>query len=128
MTNKILLVEDDVDLCATYQDALEAVDYQCASVHRGDLAIERLTQFLPDIVILDLNLPRASGHVVLGYIKNHFALSRTKVVIVSGEERMIQSVTKLWGVDRSLLKPVSPVQLQSEVKELLQKDDESNEE
>ena len=119
MTNKILLVEDDVDLCDTYRDALEAVGYHCMSVHRGDLAIEKLPQFLPDVVVLDLNLPRASGHIVLGYIKNHFALNKTKVVIVSGEERMVRSVTSLWGVDQYLPKPVSPSQLQSVITNLL---------
>jgi DNA-binding response OmpR family regulator len=56
----------------------------------------------------------------VGYIRNHFALSTTKVVIVSGEERMAKSVTSLWKVDEYLAKPVSPLELQNVVISLLE--------
>jgi CheY-like chemotaxis protein len=106
---KVLVVEDDADLCDTYVDLLESVGHEVRTVGSSVQAIECLIQgrLKPDVVLLDLNLPGGSGIVVLGLIRRLPRLSQTKVIIVSGHPDMASRALDLWGADLFLAKPVS---------------------
>lgn len=107
--SKILVVEDDVDLCGTYQDALEAAGHTVQAVCTGTEAVDALIyrRFAPEIVILDLQLPGNSGIMILGVIRGLPRLHRTKVIIVSGHPDAGQWAVTQWGADLFLQKPVA---------------------
>jgi CheY-like chemotaxis protein len=80
---KILFVDDDELVARVYQEKLTEAGYQVAVAQDGVAAMKMVTQFFPDLVVLDLLMPKFTGADVLKYIRRHPALKTTRVVIFS---------------------------------------------
>ena len=59
--NKVLIIEDDKEICFMIKDHLEKYNYQVFFTLTGANAIERIKELSPDLIILDLMLPFISG-------------------------------------------------------------------
>lgn len=84
----ILLADDDPDDCMFFREALEALPYSTSQtiVNDGEELMQLLsknTSKLPDVLFLDLNMPRKTGFQCLKEIKNDVGLSKIPVVIIS---------------------------------------------
>jgi DNA-binding response OmpR family regulator len=106
---KVFVVEDDIDLCETYVDALESAGHTVYSAYTGTEAVDALIRrrAAPDVVVLDLQLPGNSGIVILGVIRGLSRLCKTKVIIASGYLDTGQWAVSQWGADLFLEKPIS---------------------
>lgn len=104
----VLVVEDDPKLNEIIIITLQK-DFELESYTDGDAAIDRLKNIVPNIVILDLNLPGASGKNILNSIRADERLAKTRVILATADERQAEILTE--DADIVLLKPVSPVQL-----------------
>ncbi|MDZ4707618.1 MAG: response regulator [Saprospiraceae bacterium] len=87
----ILLADDDKDDCLLFKEALDElpVSVQFATVPNGEKLLERLTRKgnkLPDVIFLDLNMPRKNGFTTLGLIKRDHNLENIPVVIFSSAD------------------------------------------
>ena len=111
----VLIIEDDTDLRDTYVEALASLGHQIHAVGSGSEALRWLPKITPDIVILDMLLPGASGGLILSYIRRYRGLTDTRVIIVSGYPDLAQSALEIWGADLYLRKPVSPSELKAAV-------------
>jgi|JI9StandDraft_2_1071091.scaffolds.fasta_scaffold29709_2 CheY-like chemotaxis protein len=85
---KILLADDDKGDCLLFKDALEELPVKAnlTMVHNGEEVIESLTaegNELPDVLFLDLNMPRKNGFASLSSIKRNSRLQKIPVVIFS---------------------------------------------
>lgn len=85
---KILLADDDNADCLLFKHALEElpVSTDLTIVHDGEQVIEELTRNgnkLPDVLFLDLNMPRKNGFASLGEIKRNTVLQELPVIIFS---------------------------------------------
>ena len=104
-----LIVEDNEQLATTFAEAAQEAGYRTEIVRSGDAALNRLASLVPDLVILDLHLPRVKGSKVLEHIRNEPRLSSTKVIVSTahaGEASMLQE-----KADLVLLKPIAYEQL-----------------
>lgn len=114
----ILIVEDDEDL----QDLLELMlTREGYVVHRAPNGVDALyqaTQHKPDLIVLDLMMPLASGDAVLGFIRSTKELARTRVLVVSAHPRGAE-LAKQLEADGFLAKPVDVATLTSCVDSLL---------
>lgn len=84
----IILADDDPADCHLFQEALEElpVSTKLLILHNGEDLIKRLTRKgskLPDVIFLDLNMPRKNGFAALGEIKRNPALQQIPVIIYS---------------------------------------------
>lgn len=84
----ILLADDDIDDCLFFKEALEEliVPTQLTSVHNGEQLMQVLTNEtneLPQVLFLDLNMPRKNGFECLSEIKGNKKLQQLPVVIFS---------------------------------------------
>lgn len=89
----VLLADDDKDDCLLFKDALEElpVSADLTIVYNGEELIEELINKgnkLPDVLFLDLNMPRKNGFVALGEIKRNPKLENLPVVIFSTSSDM----------------------------------------
>jgi len=102
------IVEDDPKLSEIFSISLRinCILETCAD---GNEALERLKTITPDIVVLDLNLPGASGTDILAAIRADQRLTKTRVILTTADERQAELLTD--SADIVLLKPVSPGQL-----------------
>ncbi len=108
---RVLIIDDDVELCETFSDALEFAGHEVKVVNSGYEGFRVVTRLVPDVVILDMNLPGVSGILLLSHIRHLSRLSHTKVIIVSGHPDLANSAKSVWGADLYLPKPVTPKQL-----------------
>lgn len=84
----ILLADDDMDDCFFFKEAIEELrlSIHLTTVHDGEQLMEKLiksTAKLPDVLFLDLNMPRKNGFECLTEIKNNHKLKQLPVIIFS---------------------------------------------
>jgi len=105
--NRVLLVEDDLDIRDTLQDLLESEGMDVTPAANGKQAIDFLTLNDPpgaDLVILDLMMPLMSGWEVLEVLSANPALKRIPVIVLSGmqvsrPERAVELVRKPFAYE-----------------------------
>ncbi|MCZ2127076.1 MAG: response regulator [Anaerolineales bacterium] len=78
-----VVVEDDPDLCAIYADMLGSTDFRVETFQDGAVAMEHLKSASPDIIILDLNLPKLSGIEIFRRLRKQPPTEKTWVLIIS---------------------------------------------
>lgn len=84
----VFLADDDKEDCLLFKDALEELPVKATltTFENGELLMEQLSTksgTLPDVLFLDLNMPRKNGFVTLGEIKRNTELDRLPVIIFS---------------------------------------------
>ena len=109
MSVSVLVVDDEKDLVEGVTVLLEDLGYQVYGAHDGQTALAVLQEKKPDVLILDMNLPRWSGEAVLREL-SAFGL-KTKVIISSGHDlndgALRARFLKNFGVSAFLGKPAS---------------------
>jgi two-component system, OmpR family, alkaline phosphatase synthesis response regulator PhoP len=107
MPKKILIVEDEENI----RDLLLAIfsdqpDYKVRSVEDGQEALKVIRSDCPDIILLDVNLPKLSGHRLCKVVKSDPAIQTVKILMLSG---MTQQQDRLKareeGADGYITKP-----------------------
>ena len=80
---KILLVEDDDNLATVYKSRLEAEGFSVERVEDGEKALATAVKFKPDLILLDLMMPKISGFDVLDILRNTPETGRAKFVMLT---------------------------------------------
>ena len=80
---KVLIVEDDVMLNKIYQTKLGIVGYKVFAAYDGEEGIKKMEEAVPNIVLLDLMLPKKNGFEVLETVKQNIKLNHVPIVILS---------------------------------------------
>jgi DNA-binding response OmpR family regulator len=80
---KILLVEDDNSLAGVYITRLEAEGFAVRRVPNGEDALAAAIEFKPDLVLLDVMMPKVSGFDVLDILRNTPETANTKVIMLT---------------------------------------------
>ncbi|MBI3671798.1 response regulator [Candidatus Azambacteria bacterium] len=98
---KILVVEDEATLNQIYQNKLESSGYEVVSAYDGEDAIIKAGETMPDLVLLDLMLPKKSGYDVLTEMKKDEKIKDIPVMILSnlGQEEDVKRGISLGAVD-----------------------------
>jgi DNA-binding response OmpR family regulator len=118
-TRRILIVEDDSDTAEVVCALLESAGYHAVAVDSGSLALTQLARTLPDLVLLDINLPDINGLDILRQVRTNSFLP---MIILSGFNQERDKVTALEaGADDYLAKPFSPEELVARVNALLRR-------
>ncbi len=103
---KVLVVDDHPDLRAIFARTFDRRHFAVTIASDGVEAIERLQEELPDILILDINMPRLSGYEVLRYVRQNQGTQDLKVIVVTGNT-MAMTAPEAEFADLLLIKPVS---------------------
>jgi len=107
VARRVLVVDDNVDAAEMLAELLGFLGHEVATVHDGLSAVERALTFRPDVVLLDLALPKLDGYGVFRRLREEPSLERTVVIALSGfghetEKRRVQEA----GFRHHLVKPV----------------------
>ena len=104
---KILVVDDNQDAAKTLGLLLESLKAEALAVFDGEIAVGRVTEFGPDVLILDIGMPRMDGYAVAGKIRG-MTLDKTPLLIaVTGwGKEQDKAKARQAGFDHHLTKPV----------------------
>jgi CheY-like chemotaxis protein len=80
---KILMVEDDPVIVQAYRTALERRGFEVQVAEDGLVAMKNILQWPPDLVLLDIMMPKVDGTYVLKFIRSRPELKHAKVIVLS---------------------------------------------
>lgn len=121
MSHYILIVEDNKSTRELYVDMLETAKYDVRAMRTGQEVIDYFdapTYRMPDILILDINLPERSGVYVMKYLRGRLRLAHLKILVVTANQ-IAAGVPEMELADVRLIKPFTISQFLNEVKALL---------
>ena len=123
----ILLVDDDPEIRQSIEAALEPSGAQLLVADNGNAAVELTLEKSPDLVILDMMLPKRSGFLVLEKIKRGKKKGEKPLVVMitANPGQRHKAYARTLGVDDYLLKPFHMDRLVEVVKRLLGGEEES---
>ncbi len=124
---RVLVVDDDPDVLEAIGTALRAEGADTQLVRDGNAAVAACQDEPPDIVVLDMMLPKRSGFLVLEKIKGRED-SPLVIMVTANEGRRHQAYAESLGVDKYLLKPVPLERLIDVCVELLEREEAEEEE
>lgn len=117
---KILVIEDDNLLANVLKIALEGKGFIVETCHDGLSGVEKLKSFLPDLVLLDINLPILSGFEVLKRIRSDRVLGKIPVILLTGLSQDVNLKRGFaLGADDYLRKPFSMEELLIRINKLV---------
>jgi len=118
---KILLVDDDRDILSAMQIAMEDMDVEILTAQDGNTAVEMAEKHLPDVVVLDMMLPKRSGFLVMEEIKRGKKPGDPpRIIMITGNQGSRHKVyAESLGVDKYLNKPFRMEKLLDAIQELL---------
>lgn len=120
---KVLLVEDEKNVILSVKACIDAGGYRVDVVEDGEEALNYVRKENPDIILLDLLLPKLDGFEVLKVIKNDPDTKEIPVIVLTAkaEEESRQRALSL-GADGYMTKPFRPLELWDGIKNFLPDD------
>ena len=116
---RILVVEDDQDNAATLSMLLRLYGYDVEVAGDGPSALQSVQAAQPDVVLLDLALPKMDGWQVAQQIRQNRNGKRPLIIAVSGYgDKAARLRSYESGIDLHLVKPVEPAELEDLLKRL----------
>ncbi|KKS28797.1 MAG: Response regulator receiver domain protein [Parcubacteria group bacterium GW2011_GWA2_43_11] len=117
----VLLAEDELFLSRTFENRLTLEGFTVLLAHDGEDAIQMILKEKPDLILLDLIMPKKNGFEVLEIIKKDELVQHIPVIITSnlGQDSDIEKAMKLGAVDYIIKSNISLKDLAMKVKEHL---------
>lgn len=101
---KVLIIEDDESLRDMYRRGFELEDFEVEAASDGQEGIEKMVSFKPEVVLLDLMMPKMSGFDVLKRVKDDPAVKNIPIIVLTNINPDSQDLLKNWGVRFIMLK------------------------
>ncbi len=117
---KVLLVEDNEDNLVVYRTILEHVGYQVVEARDGEEGVSRAHSEQPDIILMDISIPKMDGWEATVRLKGHDDTSRIPIIALTAhalEEDRAKAMRA--GCDGYLAKPVEPRRVVQEVEKFI---------
>jgi len=122
MSVKILIVEDDPDICEILSFNLEQEGYDVEIFHNGQKAMDSLLSTQPDLVLLDLMLPGLNGLEFTRIIRKDENLKNLPVIMITARSEEMDVLHGLeQGADDYITKPFRPKEVIARIKALLRR-------
>lgn len=117
---KILLVEDEKNIILGVKTCLEVANYDVLVVEDGEKAIETAVNEKPDLILLDLMLPKLDGYAVCRELKSREETKNIPIVVLTAkvEEESRKRAMEV-GADSYMTKPFRPEELWQEIKKFI---------
>jgi CheY-like chemotaxis protein len=122
---RILIVEDHPTMREAMRLVLEGEGFDIDEASDGDQALAAVHEEPPDLVLLDMSIPGASGPDVLAAVKNDPVSSDVRVIVVTATGEEGRAAAMAGGADHYFTKPFSPIALLQAVESVLGPGDEA---
>ncbi|MCS5610838.1 MAG: response regulator [Candidatus Poribacteria bacterium] len=122
MPSKILIVEDDPDIVDILSYNLKQADLKVKSVPDGSSALAEVKRRLPDLILLDLMLPKVDGLEVCRLLKSDPETKNVPIIMITAKGEEVDRIVGLeLGADDYIIKPFSPREVVLRVRSVLKR-------
>jgi two-component system OmpR family response regulator len=119
LSGRILIVEDDASVREMLAEYLGTHGYEVAQADRGNAMREAVERNLPDVVLLDVNLPGEDGFTLARFLRERYDVG---IIMVTGATDVADRVAGLEvGADDYVVKPFDPRELRARVKSVMRR-------
>ena len=123
MARKVLIADDEPNIVTSLEYLMEKSGYEVTVARNGEEALAMVATFVPDLVLLDVMMPKRSGYEVCQKMRERADWRRIRIVMLSAKGREAEVSKGLsLGADAYVTKPFSNRELIAKVAELLGED------
>lgn len=120
---KVMIVDDDKEFLEEFQEALKLSDYEIIPVNDPMLALGVCSSQKPDVILLDIKMPKKSGFLLADEFKNSLEFKDVPIIAMSGCFKNKDSAfLSIYGFRSYMEKPFNPVDAVIKIEEALNKE------
>ena len=119
MTKKILITDDQRELVEAMKARFEKEGYEIDAAYDGEECLLKIKANLPDLIILDVTMPKLDGFSVVRGIKSDEETKHIPIFILTGKDQM-EDLFRMEGVKEFIVKPFDYENLLGKVKKLFE--------
>ena len=117
---RILIVDDEPNLVLALEYLMKKEGYEIRVAADGEMAVEAAAEFRPDLILLDIMMPKMDGYEVCQRIRANPALRDVAIVMLTAKGREVEREKGLaLGADHYITKPFSTREVVRTIKEIL---------
>lgn len=117
---KILVVDDEPNILLSLEFLMKHAGFQVRTATDGDAALAAVAVEVPDLILLDVMMPRRDGYEVCQAVRDNPACARVKIIMLTAKGRDIEREKGMaLGADDYIVKPFATQELLGRVRELL---------
>jgi two-component system, OmpR family, response regulator VicR len=123
MKKRIMVIEDEMDIAELVKLVLETEDFEVETVLDACTACDRVKQYKPDAILLDLSMPRLNGWEVFKQIRSDPDFAVVPIAILTAKTQLFDEMVGLhvMKADAYITKPFGKQELIDKVHELIKK-------
>ena len=119
---KILIADDDTEIQELLHFTLENEGYEVVVASNGEEAVEKALKERPDLMVLDVMMPKLTGYEVCEKVRENPLISLTPIILLTSLSQTKDRITGIMlGADEYLSKPFEPFELVTRINGLLQR-------
>jgi DNA-binding response OmpR family regulator len=121
---KVLIIEDDSYISDMYKIKLESDNFEVVIAEDGVIGLKQLEKYRPDVILLDVVMPKVDGFSVLKTIKNNSEIKNIPVVMLTnlGQKDNVERGFELGASGYIIKAHFTPSEVVKKVKEILEKE------
>ena len=120
MSHRVLIVDDEPNIVISLEFLLKREGFAMSVARDGEAALEAIRSERPDLVVLDVMMPKLDGYAVLAAVRADPELAGTRVLMLTAKGRETDMARGLGaGADAYMVKPFSTRELVERVRELI---------
>jgi DNA-binding response OmpR family regulator len=120
MANKILVVDDEPNIVLSLEFLMKQAGFQVRTASDGEAALAAVAADTPDLVLLDVMMPRKNGYEVCQAIRANPDCKKVRIIMLTAKGREVEREKGLaLGADDYITKPFSTQEVVERVRELL---------
>ncbi|MCP4649520.1 MAG: response regulator [PVC group bacterium] len=114
MSKKVLVIDDEPAMLEVLKQHLKRDGYDPITASNGENGLQKVKTEQPDLIILDIMMPRLDGYTFVQKVKYNNAITPIPIIVLTGME-MFKSVFEFEGVKEYLLKPFKLKELSEKI-------------
>ncbi|MEN8129328.1 MAG: response regulator [Pseudomonadota bacterium] len=123
MTKSILLVDDEPNILLSLEFLMKRAGYEVRTASDGEAALQAVEKFLPDLMLLDVNMPKRDGFDVCQVIRANPLWKDIRIIMLTAKGRDVEREKGLsLGADGYITKPFATQDVVDKVRKLLAKE------
>ena len=99
-----IIVEDEESLSTIFSKAIDMAGYSVEVIANGQEALNRLTNFTPELLLLDLHLPQMAGDEIIDRLRQNPEFEKTRIILATADARLGYHIEN--KADLVLIKPI----------------------